>query len=378
MAVIVVGAGVGGLTAALLLARCGRRVTVLERAPDPGRAGAALALFPNGLSVLYGLGLRDALREQAYATRSGAIRLGSHVVRADLPDFGGGLDHALVLTRARLADVLLAAVRAEPRVTLRLGARAERAWPDGRVRVDGVDLRADLVIGADGVGSVVRGGGRFGVRRTPTSTLTLRALVPGEPFRADAAEHWGAAGLAIGVPVGGGRSYLALSAARGPLRAAMEHGDLDGVRRHASALLPGADTAFAAIPSFDAFYRAPVERVRCRRWADGRLVLLGDAAHAMAPHLGQGANGAILDAFALTVAPSLTAYERRRRATTTRLALLADAYRRTAETLTAPGVRHVRDRAVRAGHGATGAYLRLIQQDDPARVQAAVRSLPRG
>src|SRR4051794_35682706 len=95
--VAVVGAGPGGSTAALLLAACGWEVTLLERVAEPTAVGAGLLLQPNGLAVLYGLGLRDALRARAHEIRGAAIR--NHHDRAllqtDVPDLGAGLDHLL-------------------------------------------------------------------------------------------------------------------------------------------------------------------------------------------------------------------------------------------------------------------------------------------
>jgi salicylate hydroxylase len=123
--VTVAGAGIGGLPAALLLAGAGAEVTVLERVPEPGAVGAGILLQPNGLAVLYGLGLGDALSRSAFRTGgSGGVadETGRPLVEVELPDFGDGLDHVLALHRAHLHAVLLAAVRDAPRVTLRPGA----------------------------------------------------------------------------------------------------------------------------------------------------------------------------------------------------------------------------------------------------------------
>lgn len=490
--VAVVGAGIGGMAAALLLSRAGARVTLLERVPEPAPVGAAIALFPNGLAVLYGLGLRERLTSRSYATDAGGLRFGTHTRRAALPDFGDGLDHALGVTRAHLFDVLHEAVRADDRIDTRFGHELVHATPHGDLTVrpapasaltirpasaddlpllpapasdltvrpasdghvtlhsasDGEtarpalnddptlrpvtddetvrpapdgdstvrpasggdsaarpapalgvgggerDLaRVDLVVGADGIGSVVRSCGRFGARRGRTRGLTVRVLVEGEPFPADVGEFWSEHGIAMGVPMGGGVSYLAISASRGAARDAMVRRDLPALRRLVAAMIPGGDTALASMDSFDELILTPIETVSCRRWVDGRLVLLGDAAHAMAPHLAQGANSALLDAYVLAqelaraldggrtddaCAQAARAYEQRRRRTANALRWLSEAYRVASESATVPGVRHVRDAFMGTAGGSpavTRRYLRLVQQEDPAEVQRRVRGL---
>src|SRR6478672_9686361 len=105
---VVVGAGPGGSVAAILLARSGWDVTVLERVAAPAAVGAGILLQPNGLAVLYGLGLRDAIREQAHEIRGAAIRNQRDrvLLQTRVPDLGAGLDHLLALRRAHLATVL--------------------------------------------------------------------------------------------------------------------------------------------------------------------------------------------------------------------------------------------------------------------------------
>src|SRR4051812_49521032 len=96
LGVVVAGAGIGGLTAALLLAEAGTTVTLLERVPELGAVGAGILLQPNGLAVLYGLGLGDALSRSAFRTGGaggGAGEGGRPPVHAVLPPLRGGVDH---------------------------------------------------------------------------------------------------------------------------------------------------------------------------------------------------------------------------------------------------------------------------------------------
>lgn len=377
--VTVVGGGVGGMAAALLLSRVGARVTLVERAAGPSTVGGAIALYPNGLAVLYGLGLREQLNARAFAARAGRLTIGKRgAVQVRIPDFGQGLDHALALTRAHLCHMLYEAVRARPGIDPYFGCEVVRAGRDGSVdhrdaarcttRID-----ADLVVGADGIGSVVRSGGDFGARLSRTASLAIRALVAGEPF-SEPQEVWGRDGIAIAAPVGDGQSYLALSACRGRLKAAMTRRDLAALGRYGDQLLPGIAAALASLESFDGLIVTPIETVACRRWVDGRLVLLGDAAHAMTPHVGQGANSALLDAYALAeelargraCQQALSAYAVRRRRTVARIQRLSRLYGILSERLGGAAARPP---------AAAERFLAFIQQEHPARIYSGVRQL---
>jgi 2-polyprenyl-6-methoxyphenol hydroxylase-like FAD-dependent oxidoreductase len=163
--VLVAGAGIGGMTAALLLGSAGASVTLLERVAEPAAVGAGLLLQPNGLAVLYALGLGAELQRAAWRTPPAAIRdpTGSVLLALPLPDFGQGLDHALVLRRSHLYGVLLAAVQAHPAISVQLDTQVRWASGDGTVRARRqgaeVEMTADLVVGADGEASAVRAHG---------------------------------------------------------------------------------------------------------------------------------------------------------------------------------------------------------------------------
>jgi 2-polyprenyl-6-methoxyphenol hydroxylase-like FAD-dependent oxidoreductase len=325
--VVIAGGGIGGMTAALLLGSAGASVTLLERVAEPAEVGAGILLQPNGLAVLNALGLGEALRRAAWRAPPAAIRdhTGSPLLELPLPDFGPGLDHALVLRRSHLYEVLLAAVRAHPAITVRLGTRVTWASRDGAVRAcsRGAEaaISADLVVGADGAASTVRAHGQFGAVARATGARYVRVLVPGAGDALAWGEYWTPLGLLGGAPLGDGSTYLYLDATAPPVARALADRDLDTFRRLWAAALPLAASALDRLGGIDELLVNEVVRVDCERWTDGRLVLVGDAAHAMAPNLGQGANSAIVDATVLAaelaaaqpVTRALARYTARRR-----------------------------------------------------------------
>jgi 2-polyprenyl-6-methoxyphenol hydroxylase-like FAD-dependent oxidoreductase len=387
--VVVAGGAVGGMAAALLLARAGASVTVLERVAEPAAVGAGLVLQPNGLAVLAGLGLDGQLAAAGHRMGgAGMVRSasGATLARIRLPDFGGGLDHVLAIRRSRLHELLLAAVRAaHPAVALRLGAEVTGAGGGGTVsfQAGGVagTVTGDLVVGADGVGSVVRRGGHFGARTRPGATY-LRGLVAGDDLGLEG-EWWTPLGLFGGAPMGDSTTYFYGSATRRPVATALAAGDLAGLRAAWAAALPLAGRVLERVQDPAELLVNQVVRVDCERWHDGRLVLVGDAAHAMAPTLGQGANSALVDAAVLAAelagggpsAAALARYTARRRPAVRRVQGTADRVARLAE-LASPPLRQARDRLLAATSG-LGAErrVRAVQQEDPARLLEAVRRL---
>jgi 2-polyprenyl-6-methoxyphenol hydroxylase-like FAD-dependent oxidoreductase len=391
--VVVAGSGIGGMTAALLLGSAGASVRLLERVAEPAEVGAGILLHPNGLAVLYALGLGGELQRAAWRTPPAAIRdpTGSVLLELPLPDFGQGLDHALVLRRSHLCGVLLAAVQAHPAIAVQLGTQVTGVSPDGTVRAcrQGVEaaITADLVVGADGEASTVRAHGDFGAVARATGACYGRALVPGAGYALGWGEYWTRLGLFGGAPLGDGSStYLYLDVTAPPVARALAEQDLEGFRGRWAAALPLAAPVLERLGSLDGLLVNRVVRVDCRRWADGRLVLVGDAAHAMAPNLGQGANSAIVDAAVLAaelaadqpLPEALGRYTARRRSAVGWVQDAADRLARLSR-VSHPVLRWGRDVALRRlGRLATGpSRQQRVQQEDPVWLHATAQALQR-
>lgn len=338
---LVAGGGIGGLAAALALARSGWQVSVFERAEAFAELGAGLQMSPNACRVLRWLGVFDRVAESAFRPEAAQMRdghTGSPIYRVSLgqeAELRWGAPY-LHVHRADLHAALLAAAEAAG-VALLTGHRAETYGnrPEGvRLRlVDGTTHTGHLLIAADGIRSVLRG--VLNGPETPafTGQIAWRATLPAERVPeglvAPEATVWAGPGRhLVTYYLRGGRlvNLVAVEEREGPteeswavsgdpdeLRAAFEGWHLDVVR-----LLERVEAPFLW-----GLYERP-EQVR---WCDGRVALLGDAAHAMLPFMAQGAAMALEDAAVLvrslrarqSVPEALLAYEEARWSRVTRV-----------------------------------------------------------
>jgi 2-polyprenyl-6-methoxyphenol hydroxylase-like FAD-dependent oxidoreductase len=385
--VVVVGAGIGGLTAALLLAGLSDELILLERRAEPAEVGAGIMLQPNGLAVLDGLGLAATVRNLGRPQCVAELRneRAALLCRASTPEFGAGLDHFVAVLRSALHQTLLDAVLATPGITTRFGAPVTAAAPDGRVWVGSEPIPGDLVVGADGVGSIVRSSGRFGGQVLDEPTTYVRTLVSGER-EALFAEYWTRLGAFGAAPVATDLVYCYAAAYVEPAAAALRRRDLGSFARIWGETLPLAGQLLARVETIDDLLINGVRRVQCRHWVDDRSVLIGDAAHAMAPNLGQGANSALVDAAVLadelsrqtSIGEALRAYERRRRRRVTRLQSIASILASLSgiRGRRLPAARDTLLRAVSTPR-ALERQIRTAQQEDPDRLRRTVTVLSR-
>jgi len=384
--VAVVGAGIGGVATALLAARAGARVTLLEREAEPRAVGAGMLLHPNALAVLYGLDLDERLPRRGARVTSLCIADAADgtILAATVPRFADGLDHALVLRRGELLSALLDLAVAEPGVECRFGSEVVEASADGDVTyrepAGRARIRADVVVGADGVHSAVRR--HSGLRvRVGHGLRYMRGLGP-EVRLAGVTEYWTHLGIFGIAPVPHGCYFYASTEAR-PVADALAQRDAAYLRDVWQAEVPIAGQVLDSISDIGDLVVSHVFRVDCKRWAAGRIVLLGDAAHAMAPNLGQGSGSALADAVVLVrelvqhadVDAAFARYESRRRPGVRAVQDVAD-WLGWLSDLTSPLVTPVRDRAVRLiGPWLAGELgMRLVEQQDPLWLRIAARN----
>ncbi|WP_433798517.1 FAD-dependent oxidoreductase [Actinomycetospora sp. CA-084318] len=296
---VVVGAGLGGLAGAIALARRGWEVTVLERRDRPGEVGAGIALWPNGLAALDELGVGDDVRAAGTVEGAGGIRdrRGRWLTRTDASALRRQQgDGVVVLERPRLHDLLRAAA---PPIDADAAVRSvdpgDATTPAvvhdvrGRVHV------ADLVVAADGLRSTVRAAVDPSAAPRPTGRTAFR-LLAGHAVDAGG-ESWGRGDLVGLAPAPGGRTYLyaVVRTADVPDRALVD--PLPWLRRR---FADWHDPVPAVLAAAGPVAVHALEDLRPpTTWSRGRLALLGDAAHAMTPYLGQGASQAFLDAVVL-------------------------------------------------------------------------------
>ena len=298
MKALVAGAGIGGLAAAISLRAKGHDVTVLERAASLEAAGYGIALSPNAMQALAKLRLADTVLSAGAHAEHAQIRTPAGGVLNEIDFDGGGI---VGVHRAELQRILLQA--AGDVVLLGREVTGFRADSDGvtAVSADGSEDRGDLLVGADGINSAVRAQlhGPGELRYAGHSGWRASVSFDDPSLRARVSETWGRGARFGLVPIGNGRLYwfVAESAPagappppEGPKRA-FQHRFRDW-HHPIPAVIDSTDEQ--GLSRTDVFDRKPL-----KRWGEGRVTLLGDAAHPMTPNLGQGAGQALEDAVIL-------------------------------------------------------------------------------
>jgi salicylate hydroxylase len=340
---LIAGAGIGGLTAAIALADKGFDVTIFERAPALAPIGTGVQLTPNATRILAALDALEAARSQSLAPRAIRIRRGSDGRDLSRLSLEGAERRwrapYLVMLRAALQQALLERLVQLPNARLVLGAEVSGVQQDAagaiialHINDQTISERGDFLVGADGVNSVVReslglgsrDGARFSGRVAFRATIEAAALAS-HMLAPDVVLHLGPRAHLVHYPVAPGGPVNVVAAFEARWRDAPGDAPWDGTADRAALRRAYADWApetRSFLDAVDSWRAWPLlERPVAARVAIGRVALLGDAAHAMAPFLAQGAAQAIEDAAALSeslvesndVAAALATYARRRR-----------------------------------------------------------------
>jgi 2-polyprenyl-6-methoxyphenol hydroxylase-like FAD-dependent oxidoreductase len=289
--IAIVGGGVGGLCAAHAVAAAGHEAVVIERSTADATRGAALVLWPNAVHALDALGHGEAVRAAAAKARRTVLSTarGKQLTVVDVAaierEAGAPM---LLIERSQLHDILV------EKIDIRFEGEAVAVANDAVVLADGSSVGADAVIGADGIGSMIRK--TLAAKCTPRETgfTAIRGIAEHPIEDGLAFEAWGRRELIGAAALKGRRAYWFYEAPSAKVDPDDPLSALQVERWPA----PFAELVAATDPTGLLVNRIRV-LPRLNTWSNGTTALLGDAAHAMAPNLGQGAAQAIEDAAAL-------------------------------------------------------------------------------
>lgn len=339
MRIAIAGFGVGGAALSIALARDGHDVTVYERATSPGPVGAGFLLQPSGQAVLARLGLLGPVAAEAWPIRRFVAGSAPGRTLAELRyDRRDPTTHALGVARGRLFTTLRAAAVAGG-VRLQTGVEVTGALeqPDQVVPLGCDDVErdpVDLLIGADGMRSAIRRVVDPAARLVVSPFAALWGIgVTDTACPEQLHQQARGVGLLAGhLPVGEHQAAVFWGVRAGELGTLRTAG-FDRLVERVGSVLPESREVFSSIGSFDRLLLARYGYATVARTHTDRIVLIGDAAHPAPPHLGQGANLALLDAAALAqalrgasgTAPALRRWDRMRWFQNTRYSLLSRA-----------------------------------------------------
>ena len=322
--ILIAGGGIAGLTLAAALQRRGIEPVLVERSTAWEAVGAGIAVQPNGLRALRALGIDTAVE------RAGAVlrRLlfcnhrGEVLCEIDLEGLWGDVGPFIGIERIKLQAALRSAAEGTP---CRLGTRVTAVnQSNGQVTVDFSDRSDgdyDLVVGADGISSTLR---QLSLSATPPvygGQMAWRGIAPIRPRGLTSLQFWLGDGCFFGLcPVGDGRTYGFGNATELPVQDPVQ-GRLGRLRNRFAKFGGLVQEYLASLDQDQQIHCGPIEWLELDEWRSGRVVLIGDAAHACSPMMGQGGCMAMEDAVVLAellgsadhIEDALGAYVERRR-----------------------------------------------------------------
>jgi 2-polyprenyl-6-methoxyphenol hydroxylase-like FAD-dependent oxidoreductase len=296
--ILVVGAGIAGLATAVALQQRGHDVTVIEERTDTS-SGAGISIWPNALAALDDIGLGDAVRDAGGRVTAGALRWrdGTWLRHPSPQRLVKALGEPLVVIRRSALTAVLAGALADGTRRGGVSARELVTTADG-VRVtlsDATTTQADAVVGADGTRSVVA--------RHLNGSLTHRYVgytawrgVANCSIDPDVAGEVMGPGVEFGhVPLGADRTYW-FATERAPEGRVETQGELAYLKTKFASWAEPIPAVLSATDPDDVLRNDLYDREQARQWSRGPVVVVGDAAHPMRPHLGQGGCQGLEDA----------------------------------------------------------------------------------
>ena len=319
--ILIVGGGIAGLTLNRALGDGPYHVELIESYAGRDRPGAAIAVQPNAMRVLNCLGVSDAVERAGsiisrlgYRDQDGAL-----LCEIDLDDLWSGVGSFVGITRTALHDALLWRPERCRFGTVAMSVREL----DGHVSVslgDGTSADYDLVVGADGINSEIRRTAVDAGKPCFAGQMAWRSVARVRPDGLDGVQFWLGEDRFFGLfPAGNSITYgvgnVTSERVREPVSARKNR-----LLELFAAFGPPVQQYLAAIGGDGDIHCSPIEWLPAPAWHSTRIVLIGDAAHAMSPMMGQGGCMAIEDALVLAeelrsagdIPAALAAYEKRR------------------------------------------------------------------
>jgi len=298
----IAGAGIAGLAAAVAFAQRGWTVSVHERSPAVRGEGAGIYLSENGIRVLEALGVADAALAGCHNGYLRDTRDEKNRLLARVP-LGRERSLRLVsVVRLQLLQALTAAAQ-RAGANIEHGTAAVSATSDGVLMLaDGRQLAAELVIAADGINSSIRDSLGLLERRKRFADGANRFLIPRLPEEQTSeagrtyTEYWSGFRRILYTPCSQGDLYLALTSLNDDVEGTAVPVRKD-VWKKSFPHLHAVIDRIAGQGEWHSF-----EEVHLSRWSSGRVAIVGDAAHAQAPNLGQGGGCSLMNALGLAVA----------------------------------------------------------------------------
>ncbi len=379
MKILIAGGGIGGLTAALCLARTGHQVEVFEQAEVLGEIGAGLQISPNSSRVLHHLDLQEALQKVAFlpqATQFRHWRTGNVISESPLGDtaiacYGSPYYH---IHRGDLLNLLAEAAGKSDLIRLHTAAAITNIEQDATavsVTTDKDKAEGDLLVGADGIHSIVRAHLWGDEPARFTGNIAWRALVPAEAIpeqviRPVTTAWWGPDKHFVHYFLRRGELVNCVCVVEKDgweIESWTTPGDYEELKQDFTGWHPDLQMLIDSAAQDSLYKWALFDRKPMSRWGQGRITLLGDACHPTLPFMAQGAAMAVEDAWVLTASLrkfsdfeiALKEYERLRKPRTARI---QNGSRRNAKTFHMKGLKAwVRDRAVRQAGNSTVDWL---------------------